>query len=127
MATEKKMEAIYALPPEERYAHFVKEAAGFGEVWGLYNEGWALLGTSDGQTVVPLWPEREYAQRFAEGEWADYQPESIPLDDFLDDLLPLLEGDGIVPGVLYSPDGKGITPSIAQLRQDLEDEYSQYL
>ncbi len=42
------MEAVLALPREERYAHFVKRVADTEQVWGLYNNGWASAATDDG-------------------------------------------------------------------------------
>lgn len=65
----KQMEAVLALPGIKRFEHFIKVIADWQEVWGLYQDGWALAAADDGTTVFPLWPAKEYAQVCAENEW----------------------------------------------------------
>lgn len=56
------MEAVLALPGIKRFEHFIKVIANWQEVWGLYQDGWALSAADDGTTVLPLWPTKEYPQ-----------------------------------------------------------------
>ncbi|WDE07031.1 DUF2750 domain-containing protein [Thalassomonas viridans] len=122
----KQIEAVIALDGSKRYAHFVKVIADWEEVWGLYQDGWALASTEDGETVFPLWPAKEYAQLCAEKEWVGYQPESFSLDELMEELLPNLKADGVLPGVFYTPLDKGVTPSVEQLLADLNEELDNY-
>jgi hypothetical protein len=123
---QKQMEAVFALPGPKRFEHFIKVIADREEVWGLYQEGWALSATDDGTTVFPFWPAREYAQTCAANEWQGYEPRSIPLSDFADTLLPKLKRDGVLPGAFFTPSGKGVTPSIEELKAALEAELENY-
>src|SRR5688572_23562720 len=95
----KQIQAVIALPGPKRYEHFVKVVADRREVWGLFNEGWALAGTSDGQQVFPFWPAREYAEICAEGLWDGFAPREIDLDGFLDVFVPNLAQEKTAIGV----------------------------
>lgn len=122
----KQMESVLALPGIERFDHFIKVIADWQEVWGLYQDGWALAAADNGTTVFPLWPAKEYAQVCAANEWTGYEPRSISLGDFTEVLLPKLKLDGVLPGVFFTPASKGVTPSVDELRSALEAELKNY-
>lgn len=122
----KQMEAVLALPGVKRFEHFIKVIADWQEVWGLYQDGWALAAADDGTTVFPLWPAKEYAQVCAANEWSGYEPRSISLSDFTEVLLPKLKLDGTLPGVFFTPTSKGVTPSVDDLKSALEAELQNY-
>lgn len=124
--SERQIEAILSLPGEDRFKHFVKMVVDTEEAWGLYQDGWAMACTDDNQSVFLLWPSEEYARLCAVDEWESYQPRSIPLEDILEFLLPKLRQEGALPGVLYSPSGEGVTPSIEELEGSLREEMSRY-
>jgi hypothetical protein len=120
------IQSVISLPGPDRYEYFIKQTADREEVWGLYKDGWALAATNDGNSVFPLWPAEEYADMCAKEEWSGYEASSISLNDFIDDLLPMLERDGVLPGVFYTPADKGITPEVSQLLSDLDHELKKY-
>jgi hypothetical protein len=122
----KQMEAVLALPGIKRFERFIKIIADWQEVWGLYQDGWALAAADDGTTVFPLWPAKEYAQVCAANEWTGYEPRSISLSDFTEVLLPKLKLDGVLPGVFFTPTSKGVTPSVDELKSALEAELQNY-
>ncbi|HDX8342536.1 DUF2750 domain-containing protein [Aeromonas salmonicida] len=123
---KKQIESVSALPSLKRYAHFIKVVADRDEVWGLYQDGWALAEDDFGQQVFPVWPAREYAELCAEREWDGYNPESFSLSRFMDELLPNLNADNVLVGVFYTPLDKGVTPEIEQLLRDLNEELDNY-
>lgn len=124
--SEKQMEAILKLSGPERYKHFVKLIVDWEAVWGLYQNGWALAATSEEKTVFPVWPAEEYAALCAKDEWEEYEPSSIDLNDFIEELLPNLKNDGVLVGVFYTPNDKGITPDIDQIVNDINKELEKY-
>lgn len=124
--SQKQIDAILKLPGQKRYEHFIKVVADWEEAWGLYQGGWALAGTENGRRVFPLWPARVYAEVCSAQEWIGYEPRSIPLDELIDELLPNLEEDGILPAVFYTPKDFGVTPTIDQLSSDLKRELEKY-
>lgn len=116
-----QIQAVLALSGPERYRHFIKVVTDWEEVWGLYKDGWALAGADDGDVVFPLWPAKEYAQLCAQGSWEDYEPSSLSLDELVNELLPRLKKDNVLPGVFYTPNDKGVTPEVDQLVEDIND------
>jgi hypothetical protein len=82
--------------------------------------------TDDGQPVFLLWPAEEYAKLCAVNEWEDYQTKPISLEDIFESLLPKLQIEGALPGVFYTPSGKGVTPSIRELEGSLREEMIKY-
>lgn len=112
--------AVLPLPRELRYEHFIRRVADTGRVWGLVRDGWAIGKTDDGALVFPMWPTPELAQQCAVLEWEGYVPQEFALQELFDELLAQLENDGILPGITYTPDEYGLTPSHAQLRADLQ-------
>ena len=120
------MKAVLALPGPKRYEHFIKVVCDWQKLWGLYKDGWALAATDNGQGVFPIWPAKEYAEICAIDEWAGYEPKSFSLEDFLDELLPNLKDDNMLPGIFYTPGNKGVTPEIDALVSDLKIELQNY-
>lgn len=117
-----QMAALVALPGPARYTHFVRRVAVGQQAWGLYQQGWALARLDDGRLVFPLWPSSEHAGLCAEYEWDDYDPHPISLEELMTELLPQLEQDAVLPGVFYTPNERGVTPSVAELLADLDEQ-----
>ena len=117
--------SVVNLPKQLRYEHFIRRVADTGRVWGLVRDGWAIGKTDDGSLVFPLWPTSELAQQCAVLEWEGYVPQEFGLQELFDELLPQIEADGILPGITYTPDEYGLTPSHAQLRADLQTRLRQ--
>lgn len=124
--SQKQIDAILNLPPPKRYSHFIKKVVGWGKVWALYDDGWALSETDGGETVFPLWPEKEYADLCATAEWANYKSEAIELDELLGSLIPVLRQKGILPGVFFTLDGGSVNVTLDQLEKDLREELTKY-
>ena len=124
--TPKQMEAVLALSGVKRFEHFIKVIVDWREVWGLYQDGWALAEADDGIIVFPLWPAKEYAQVCAANEWSGYEPRSLNLSDFMEVLLPKLQLDDILPSVFFTPTSKGVTPSVGDLKLAIEAELQKY-
>lgn len=122
----KQLAAVVALPGNKRYEHFIKVVTDNEQIWGLYNDGWALAADDNGTTVFPMWPAKEYAEICTEKEWAGYQPKAFSLDDLFNELLPKLKRDGVLPGVFFTPNSKGLTPPIEQLKHDINNELKNY-
>ena len=122
----KQLDAVISLTSEKRYQHFVKRIADVEEVWALYSDGWALSATEDGTSVFPFWPAREYAEKCAINECLGYEPRALPLDEFLNSLLPRLKADGVLPGVFPNLVGDNVTPTVERLIADINIELENY-
>lgn len=121
----KKIENVLKLEPRARYEYFVGKVADFEIVWGLYGEGW-VVGESQGTTVLPVWPEKEFAAICVTQEWTGNIPKEIALADFLQKWLPGMTSDGRFCWVFPSLADKGYLIDPMELKEDLERELKQY-
>lgn len=119
---DKKFQSIITLPGPQRYVHFVKAVAGWGRAWGLFDDGWAAMGTGDGTITFPLWPAEEFAAALVREEWSHFSPRSIDVHDILDEIMPRLRKDGEFIAVFPTPQQKGVIPELNQLEHDLREE-----
>jgi hypothetical protein len=64
---------------EKRFQYLIKEVVSNNEIWILMDEhGCVMLNTED-EDCVPVWPNQEFAQAWATGEWQACKPEAISL------------------------------------------------
>lgn len=82
--------------------------------------------TDEGLPVFPLWPEKEYAELCVSGDWANYEPKSIDLDEVLDSMIPMLGERNILPGVFFTMADVSVNASADELEADLREELSKY-
>lgn len=118
-------ELVLALSARERYGYFIQLAVDTEEAWGLKNEeGWMLAGDGgdDDRDAFPIWPHPDFATACAVGDWQGAVAEPIGLDELVEDLLPILEEDGISVAVFPTPDGDSAIVAPAAFRADLEAE-----
>lgn len=121
---EIKLRAVTALEGPKRYSHFIKVAADERMVWGLYQDGWALAGDSNGSEAFALWPAREYASQCATDAWEGYEPREIDIDTLFEILLPKLRLSKTAVAVFPTPGDKGVLPSLEVFESDLRHELS---
>lgn len=124
--TDKKIENILKMSGKERYDYFVHKVVDFEEIWGLNNDGWALLGDDEGNQILPLWPEKEFAQLCAFDQWKGFQPEVIKLDNFMGKWISGMINDKTMVSIFLTPNDKGIVVSPESLSTDLQEELEQY-
>lgn len=122
----KEVDAVSRLDSAARYEHFVKRVVDRERAWGLWAEGWALMGDGAGREIFPLWPAREYAELFAREAWSGFEPAEIGLYELLDELLPKLASTNTLPGIFPVPTGKAVTLSVGELSQALRAELDRY-
>ncbi len=111
---------ILALPAAGRALAFCQLAADWEEVWGLKDaNGWLVAKETD---ALPLWPHAEFAQSCARGALEGAVPERLALDELLEELLPLLEEDGLRVAVFPTPEDPGTLLAPEEVRNLLETE-----
>jgi hypothetical protein len=121
--TDEERQLALALPPKERYRYFVQIVADEGEIWGLRNdEGWVLGSDPERGDILPLWPHSTFAEACARGTWDDAKPAEIPLDELIEDLLPLLQEDRITVAAFPTPEGNSVLVPPEELDRDLREE-----
>lgn len=122
----KEFETVINLSTTKSYEYFLKTIVGFGELWGLSNEGWATTENDDGKILIPFWPKKEFAKANISDEWSSYIPEVIDLDEFLEDWIPGMINEGHSASVFRTPNGDYIEVDLIKLKDDLENELRKY-
>jgi hypothetical protein len=122
--SQKEVQSVIALPSERRYRYFIKKAADSNRVWGLWNDGWAMGVTDDKEPTIPVWPASEYAELSRIGDWQNYVPRPIDLQEFMHLFLPQLQKDGIRISIFDTPSEESVFVDDRDLIRDLEDELS---
>ncbi len=105
------------------YAAFLQTAVEQGAVFGLSDEeGWALAPSAAGdeRMVMPFWASEEAARDCATGEWAEFAPEPVALEFFLEEWLPGMESDNLLVGVAWDAELEGVEVPPLELQADLE-------
>lgn len=110
---------------EENVDRFIVEALNTGCVWALESEdGWALCPSEKfpQSDVMPFWSQPEFAQCHCVGEWSDYTPVAVALEELLDDWLPGMHKDVLLVGVNWNDKLEGIEVEPLDLLEEIETE-----
>ncbi|WP_139489508.1 DUF2750 domain-containing protein [Brevibacillus dissolubilis] len=121
----KEFESVIRQPANKRYAYFIKKVVDSENVWGLYQDGWAVTEDNDGNRLLPFWPRREFAEHCAVDGWADYTAECIDLYEFMDEFLPRLIEDGLKPSIFLNNNDSAVL-EVETLLGDLRAELEKY-
>lgn len=117
---EEEVGRLLALPAADRAAQFFQLLADWEEAWALRDaDGWVVSKRTD---ALPLWPHAAFATACAQGPWEGAAPESVSLDDLMEDLLPLLEEDGLKVAVFPSSEDSGLLLAPSEVRERIERE-----
>ena len=122
---QQEFAAVIMQPAAIRYEYFIKKTADYEEVWGLYNEGWATAQDDLGNTLIPFFPNKKFAEAFAKEEWEGFRAKRIELGHFLEKWLPGMKSDGVKPSI-FPTDTNSAVMDVDSLRKDLETELENY-
>ena len=122
---EKEFNAVIKLPANIRYEYFVKKVVDWEEVWGLFDDGWAMTEDDNGRLMMPFWPKKEFAAYCAFEDWSNYKPQNISLDEFISNWLPGMKEDGYNPSIFWNRVDSAVL-EIDTLILDLEEELKKY-
>ena len=89
---------------------FISEARTSGQVYVLaHGEDLLVVESVDFEDtdVMPFWSNIEQAQIHCTEEWAEYKPEAIPLEIFVEGWLKEMYEDGVIIGTNWDIDLNG--------------------
>ena len=106
--TKEQIDAVNKMRPEERFNYCVKEIAKHRKVWILTDEhGCVMLNTED-EDCVPVWPNEEFANEWATGEWEHCKAEPISTAKWLSRWTYGLEEDELSVVVFPNDNEEGV-------------------
>ena len=105
---------------EANYRKFVQQVAETEQVWGLsQGDIWATSSSNEFEDteVILFWSDAEGAKACAADEWANYQPEALPVAEFLENWCVGMYGDELLVGANWTPalQGKEVDPLVIAL------------
>lgn len=87
---QQKINNIFALESKERYGYLLRKVADFEIIYLISdNEDKYVMIGSDGVSVLPVWPEKEFAELFLTDDWKSYKVVEYNIHDFMDWLVDL--------------------------------------
>lgn len=118
----KEIQSVINLTSEKRYKYFLNKVADAALIWGLYDDGWALVENKKDEVLIPLWPAKEYAELCASEDWREYQPKSVEIHEFIEEMIVNLKENKISLAIFYTPHDKGIILNHDNFIDDLRME-----
>lgn len=124
MVHPEKLNQVLALSEEQRFGYFVRKCADFERVWGLHSDEW--LFESSKQRAFPVWPEAEFARIYSKIGLAEFEVQSMSVDEFLGDMISQLKRGNLGVCVFPTQSCPGSVVSATYLERCLLDELKQY-
>ncbi|CAM4446991.1 DUF2750 domain-containing protein [Shewanella livingstonensis] len=105
---------------------FIESVRQHQVLWGLQDEtgeGWVVCDSSEFEEtdVMPLWSSEAAARSHCTDEWADYNPVTITLTDFLEYWVSDLNDDGVLIGVNWEAEQECLEIDPIVLAKELVD------
>ncbi|HUC80677.1 MAG TPA: DUF2750 domain-containing protein [Flavisolibacter sp.] len=121
-----KIRNICNLSCEDRYGYFIRKVADFEEVWLIKGEGkYVTLGDNAGNRIIPVWPEKGFAELMIADTWKEFEIEQKPLSDFMQ-WFEQLQRDNMKIAVFPTADFNTVVTTPEEMREHLLEELRQY-
>ncbi len=123
---QQKLNNIFALESKERYDYLLRKVADFETIYLITDndDQFVYIGSND-VSVLPVWPEKEFAELFLTDTWKDCKVVEYNIHDFIDWLDELEKEKVDLAGFPYL-DFTTIHVSATDMKNHLIFELSQY-
>ncbi len=74
-----QLDTIEKYDAEKRLSYLLQQVVSNKEIWILADEHGCVMLNTDDEDCVPIWPNEEFAQRWATEEWHECKAQAIPL------------------------------------------------
>ena len=113
---------IQQYDPEQRFAYLLKEVVANNEIWILTDQDGCVMLNTDDEDCAPVWPNQEFAQAWATGEWAECKAEAISLNKWHSRWTSGLEQDDVSIAVFPNLNEEGLVISSQELDFELKQQ-----
>ena len=123
---QQKINNIFALDSKERYGYLLRKVADFETIYMIAeNENkYVMIGSND-LSVIPVWPEKEFAELFLTDDWKNYKVVEYNIHDFMEWLTDL-EKEKVDLAGFPNSDLNTVHVSAVDMKNHLLFELSQY-
>ena len=128
LRAEAKLQGVILEEPEvdtetdEKYEQFLKELISENKVWILHKGEAFMMLELKGKCQIPIWANEAAAAAECCEEWAECEPDGIPLNEFLEDWIPDLLEEDHADVLLSLGSGNGIGADLFLFGRDLKRE-----
>lgn len=104
----------------------MRKAADTEAIWVIRDGSqMVMLGEGTAKQLIPVWPEKAFAEHHLTGTWAGYHVEEMAVDDFLD-WLDQLQKEGVGIAAFPKEDLQGVVVEAQEMQAHLLHELQQY-
>ena len=123
---QQKINNIFALDSKERYGYLLRKVADIETIYLIADneDQYVMIGSND-ISVLPVWPEKEFAELFLTDTWKDYKIIEYDIYDFLD-WLDQLEKEKVELAGFPNSELNTIYVSAIDMKNHLIYELNQY-
>mgnify|MGYP000309261053 CR=1 FL=1 len=108
--------------PEQRLKYLVNQAVERKQLWILTDEHGAVMLTTEEEDCIPVWPNQEFAEMWATGDWQGFEAKAISLTDWLNKWTPGLEEDEIAIVVFPVTEDDGLVLDSYELADEIQQK-----
>ena len=105
---QSRINEILKFDAEQRLKYLLKQITNNKQVWLLTDEHGSVMLTTDEEDCIPVWPNKEFAEQWATGEWQGFEAKAIALDDWYKKWTRGLETDQLSVVVFPLPEDEGV-------------------
>ena len=106
--TSEQLDSIEKYDEEKRLSYLLQQVISNKTVWILADEHGCVMLNTDDEDCVPIWPNEEFAQRWATDEWHQCKAQAIPLAQWYSRWITGLEEDELALVVFPNQDNQGL-------------------
>ena len=123
---QQKINNIFALDSKERYGYLLRKVADFETIYLIADneDKYVMIGSND-LSVIPVWPEKEFAELFLTDDWKNYKVVEYNIHDFMEWLTDL-EKENVDLAGFPNSDFNTVHVSAVDMKNHLLFELSQY-
>jgi len=89
----KQLKAIENYDEQQRFTYLLEQAVLNNTLWLLTDEHGCMMLNTEDEDCVPVWPNEEFAQLWATGDWKSCKAEAISLNKWFSRWTPGLMDD----------------------------------
>lgn len=125
--TKKEIENVSSLNPQLRYKYLIKRVADSELLFTLKDsKGQFLITEVEGNKLFSIWSSKEFASNCIQGDWINYNPSEITLEQFQEEVIDFLEENNFLINVFSVGNKSGFVVNILEFAQDLSKELNNY-
>lgn len=116
-----KISTILAYDDSQRTSYFLKEVVANNTLWILKDQHGCVMLNTEEEDCVPVWPNEEFAQAWANDEWEQCTPEAISLNKWFSRWTHGLADDELAVVVFPSESQEGLVFYPEELESELKN------